>query len=84
MKALRKTISKEVEPVQKHDTTTLDRLHTAMLLQKSGQTTELRNLLHEENERSTDFLRLANALSALYPRESEEKRLIDAVLLNIR
>jgi hypothetical protein len=27
-----------------------------------------------------DFLRLANPLSALYPKESEEKRLLDAML----
>ncbi len=27
------------------------------------------------------FLRLANALSALYPKQSEEKRLLDAMLL---
>ena len=63
--------------------TTLDRLHTAMLLQRSGQTMALRALLHEENERAPDFLRLANALSALYPRDSEEKRLLDAVLVNM-
>jgi hypothetical protein len=30
-----------------------------------------------------DFLRLANALSALYPKESEEKRLLDAMLLAV-
>jgi hypothetical protein len=38
-------------------------------------------LLKSETERSPDFLRLANALSALYPKESEEKRLLDAMLL---
>ena len=40
---------------------------------KVGQEVEL--------ARGPDFLRLANALSALYPRESEEKRLLDAMLL---
>jgi len=30
-----------------------------------------------------NFLRLANALSALYPRENEEKRLLDAMLLAV-
>jgi uncharacterized membrane protein len=30
-----------------------------------------------------EFLRLANALSALYPRDSEEKRLLDAMLLAV-
>jgi putative DNA methylase len=29
------------------------------------------------------FLRLANAFSALYPKGSEEKRLIDAMLLAV-
>lgn len=32
-------------------------------------------------QRGPDFLRLANALSALYPRGSDEKRLLDAMLL---
>lgn len=63
------------------EATTLDRLHAAMLLQASGRTNALRNLLHAEMERSPDFLRLANALSALYPAGSEEKRLVDAMLL---
>jgi hypothetical protein len=31
-----------------------------------------------------DFLRLANALSALYPFDSEEKRLLHAMLLVVR
>jgi putative DNA methylase len=55
-----------------------------MLLQKGGQTTALRALLEAENERGSDFMRLANALTALYPRESEEKRLLDALLVNVR
>jgi adenine-specific DNA methylase len=62
-------------------TTTLDRIHAAMLLQSSGQSNALRALLKAEVDRGPDFLRLANALSALYPRESEEKRLLDAMLL---
>ena len=61
--------------------TTLDRVHAAMLLQSSGRSQALRNLLRAEQERSPDFLRLANALTALYPRGSEEKRLLDAMLL---
>ena len=65
----------------KRETTTLDRVHAAMLLQSSGQTNALRALLKAEQERGPDFLRLANALSALYPKESEEKRLLDAMLL---
>ena len=61
--------------------TTLDRVHAAMLLQASGRSQALRNLLRAEQERGSDFLRLANALTALYPRGSEEKRLLDAMLL---
>ena len=61
--------------------TTLDRVHAAMLLQASGHSTALRTLLEAEHERGPDFRRLANALSALYPRGSEEKRLLDAMLL---
>ena len=63
------------------DATTLDRVHTAMLLQAGGRTHALRNLVAAERERGPDFERLANALSALYPRGSEEKRLLDAMLL---
>ncbi|MGH9393772.1 MAG: hypothetical protein ACRD1E_06345, partial [Terriglobales bacterium] len=61
--------------------TTLDRVHAAMLLLASGQTGALRALLDSEHKRGPDFLRLANALTALYPRASAEKRLLDAVLL---
>ena len=61
--------------------TTLDRVHTGMLLQAGGRTNALRALVQAERERGPDFLRLANALSALYPRGSDEKRLLDAMLL---
>lgn len=67
----------------RREATTLDRVHAAMLLQRSGQANALRALLQAEQDRGTDFLRLANALSALYPRESEEKRLLDAMLLAV-
>lgn len=67
----------------KREATTLDRVHAAMLLQASGATNALRALLEAEVERGPDFLRLANALSALYPRDSEEKRLLDAMLLAV-
>lgn len=67
----------------KPEATTLDRLHAAMLLQAGGQANALRQLIKSEQERGPDFLRLANALSALYPKESEEKRLLDAMLLAV-
>jgi hypothetical protein len=70
------------EALKSHrEATTLDRVHAAMLLQASGRTNALRGLLQAEQERGPDFLRLANALSALYPQGSEEKRLLDAMLL---
>ena len=65
------------------EATTLDRVHGAMLLQASGASNALRALLQAEMQRGPDFLRLANALSALYPRNSEEKRLLDAMLLAV-
>jgi hypothetical protein len=65
------------------EATTLDRVHAAMLLQAGGRTNALRALLKAEQERGPDFVRLANALSALYPKGSEEKRLIDAMLLAV-
>jgi hypothetical protein len=73
----------DVELHTPRQATTLDRVHTAMLLQAAGQTTALRTLLKAEQERGPDFLRLANALSALYPKGSEEKRLLDAMLLAV-
>jgi hypothetical protein len=65
------------------EATTLDRVHAAMLLQSAGRSNALRALIKAEQERGPDFLRLANALSALYPRGSEEKRLLDAMLLAV-
>ena len=71
----------EDAPAAQPEATTLDRVHTAMLLQAGGRTNALRALLKAEQERGPYFLRLANALSALYPKGSEEKRLLDAMLL---
>lgn len=64
----------------KHGATTLDRVHAAMLLQASGRTNALRALIEAEQQRGPDFIRLANALAALYPKGSEEKRLVEAML----
>ena len=63
--------------------TTLDRVHTAMLLQSSGHTNALRTLIDAQQDRGPDFLRLANSLSALYPQGCNEKRLLDAMLLTV-
>ncbi len=69
--------------LQTIDATTLDRVHAAMLLQASGHANALRKLIGAEQDRGPEFLRLANALSALYPRGSQEKRLLDAMLLAV-
>ncbi len=72
------------EALQGHrGATTLDRVHAAMLLQASGRANALRALIQAEQQRGPDFLRLANALSALYPVGSEEKRLLDAMILAV-
>ena len=83
--AVWRTSAGAAEPEMKRDreATTLDRVHAAMLLQAGGQASGLRALLERETERGPYFLRLANALSALYPKGSEEKRLLDAMLLGV-
>ena len=68
--------------LQAADATVLDRVHGAMLLQAGGHSTALRAAIEAEQRRGPDFLRLANALSALYPRGGPEKRLLDAMLLS--
>ena len=75
-------ISDDVE-LQSLEATALDRVHAAMLLQSSGHSNALRRLIEAELDRGPEFLRLANALSALYPRGSEEKRLLDGMLLAV-
>ena len=40
-------------------------------------------LIKAEQDRGPDFLRLANALSSLYPQGCNEKRLLDAMLLAV-
>ena len=69
--------------LQTIDATVLDRVHAAMLLQANGHANALRALVGAEQDRGPEFLRLANALSALYPRGSQEKRLVDAMLLAV-
>ncbi len=54
-----------------------------MLLQAAGRANALRALLRSEVERGPDFLRLANALAALYPKGSGERRLVEAMLLAV-
>jgi hypothetical protein len=68
----------------RQEATTLGRVHAAMLLfQASGRSNALRALLAAEIGRSPKFLRLANALAVLYPKGSEEERLVEAMLLAV-
>ena len=69
--------------LQSPQATTLDRVHAAMLFQSRGHANALRALIKAEQERGSDFLRLANALSALYPTGTEERRLLEAMLLAV-
>ena len=82
-RAGKKTVLAGDAELQRLDATALDRVHTAMLLQATGYANALRTLIGAEQERGPEFLRLANALSALYPRGSQEKRLLDAMLLAV-
>ena len=61
--------------------TALDRLHQAMLLFAAGRGEALKRFLVEEGVgRDQRLWRLAQALSALYPPHTEEKRWVDGVL----
>ncbi len=79
----RNSIIEEDIEFQSDRATVLDRVHAAMLLQSSGHANALRTLINSELSRGPEFLHLANSLSALYPRGSQEKRLIDAMLLAV-
>ncbi len=67
--------------VEKMGETTLDRVHQAMILFAAGRGEALKRFLVEDGAgRDTRFWRLAQALSALYPASSSEKRWVDGVL----
>lgn len=61
--------------------TTLDRVHQTMLLFGAGRSEAVKRFLVDDgNGNDERFWRLANALSALYPSGSQEKRWVDGVL----
>lgn len=65
----------------KAGTTTLDRVHQAMLLFGSGRGEALKRFLVEEGVgKQTQFWKLAQSFSALYPSGSDERRWVDGVL----
>lgn len=70
-----------VDRLKEGGTTLLDRLHQAMLLFGHGHTSLLGIFFNEVGVgKNSNFWRLAQALSALYPSGSNEKRWVDGVL----
>ncbi len=67
--------------VERHGETVLDRIHQSMILFAAGRSEALKRFLVEDGAgRDQRFWRLAQALSALYPSQTEEKRWVDGVL----
>jgi hypothetical protein len=67
--------------VERHGATVLDRIHQSMILFGAGRGEALKRFLVEEGVgRDQRFWSLAQALSALYPTHTSEKRWIDGVL----
>ena len=65
--------------------TTLDRIHQAMILFAAGRAEAMKRFLVEEGGGNDPrFWRLAQALSALYPSHTDEKRWVDGVLARKR
>ena len=61
--------------------TALDRIHQGMILFAAGRSEALKRFLVEDGAgRDQRFWGLAQALSALYPSQTEEKRWVDGVL----
>lgn len=64
-----------------HANTTLDRVHQAMLLFAAGRSEAMKRFLVEDGAgRNPHFWCLAQALSALYPSSTDEKRWVDGIL----
>jgi putative DNA methylase len=67
--------------VERHGETVLDRIHQSMILFAAGRSEALKRFLVEDGVgRDQRFWRLAQALSALYPSHTEEKRWVDGLL----
>ena len=61
--------------------TVLDRVHQSMILFASGRGEALRRFLVEDGAGSdARFWKLAQSLSALFPKDTDEKRWVDGVL----
>jgi hypothetical protein len=67
--------------VERQGETVLDRIHQSMILFAAGRSEALKRFIVEDGAgRDQRFWRLAQALSALYPSHTEEKRWVDGVL----
>jgi putative DNA methylase len=67
--------------VQKPGVTTLDRLHQSMILFAAGRAEALKRFLVDDGiGKDQRFWTLAQALSALYPAGTDEKRWVDGVM----
>ena len=67
--------------VEKVGATVLDRVHQSMILFAAGRSEALKRFLVEDGAgTNTRFWTLAQALSALYPSSTDEKRWVDGVL----
>ena len=67
--------------MQKVGETTLDRIHQSMILFATGRGEALKRFLVDDGAgKDQRFWRLAQALSALYPASTNEKRWVDGVL----
>ncbi len=68
-------------PAGKAGGTVLDRIHQSMILFAAGRSEALKRFIVEVGVgRDERFWKLAQALSALYPPHTEEKRWVDGVL----
>ena len=66
--------------VEQTGKTVLDRLHQAMLLFSTGRTDALKRFLIEDGVGKEDrFWKLAQSLTALYPKDTDERRWVEAV-----
>ena len=80
LEAEAETVAGELKP--EAGETVLDRLHQSMILFASGRGEALRRFLVDDGAgNDARFWKLAQSLSALYPKETDEKRWVDGVLV---
>lgn len=66
--------------VEQTGKTVLDRLHQAMLLFSTGRTEALKRFLVEDGAGKDDrFWQLAQSLTSLYPKDTDERRWVEAI-----